>query len=211
MACYSNTSQVSDRSTLAKLPWLNLWIAFLMNMDDGLLTGLSLIDFRKAFDLVDHGVLLREFAAYQLSKVSIQWFKSYLEGRLQSFHQWCDFQLLPVTSGVLQGSILGPLLFIIFINDLPLNVTNKSMYIYAFDTTQVVAGHVMEVASTLEEDLRNINKWAANNWMELNAEKTKSILIWRKPKHPSLAKKEDSLKITFHDQVIETVSSTKLL
>ena len=44
----------------------------LMNMDNVLLTGLSLIDFRKAFDLVDHGVLLREFAAYQLSKVSIQ-------------------------------------------------------------------------------------------------------------------------------------------
>ena len=43
-----------------------------MNMDDGLLTGLSLTNFRKAFDLVDHGVLLREFAAYQLSEVSIQ-------------------------------------------------------------------------------------------------------------------------------------------
>lgn len=54
-----------------------------MNMDNGLLTGLSLINFRKAFDLVDHGVLLRKLAAYQLSEESIQWFKSYPEGRLQ--------------------------------------------------------------------------------------------------------------------------------
>ena len=63
------------------------------------------------------------------------------------------------------------------------------MYTYADDTTQVVAGHnVTEVASTLEEDLRNINKWAANNRMTLNTEKAKSILICSKPKHSSLAK-----------------------
>ena len=63
------------------------------------------------------------------------------------------------------------------------------MYTYADDTTQVVAGHnVMEVASTLEEDLRNINKWAANNRMALNTEKAKSILICSKPKHRSRAK-----------------------
>ena len=72
----------------------------------------------------------------------------------ESFHQWCEIISLPVTSRVPQGSILGSLLFIIFITDLTLNVTNKSMYIYADDTTQVVAGHnVMEVASTLEKAL----------------------------------------------------------
>ena len=141
----------------------------LMNMDNGLLTGLSLIDFRKAFDLVDHGVLLRKLVVYQLSKESIQWFKSYLEGGPQKVSiNGVISSSLTITSGVTQGSLLDPLLFIIFINGLPLSVTNKSMYTYADDTTQVVAGHnVMEVASTLEEDLRNINKWAANNRMAL--------------------------------------------
>ena len=141
----------------------------LMNMDNGLLTELSLIDFRKAFDLVDHGVLLRKLVVYQLSKESIQWFKSYLEGGPQKVSiNGVISSSLTVTSGVTQGSLLDPLLFIIFINDLPLSVTNKSMYTYADDTTQVVAGHnFMEVASTLEEDLRNINKWAANNRMAL--------------------------------------------
>ena len=160
----------------------------LMNIDNGLLTGLSLIDFRKAFDLVDHGVLLRKLVVYQLSEESIQWFKSYLEGRPQKVSiNGVISSSLPIISGVTQGFLLGPL---IFVNGLSLSVTNKSMYTYADDTTQVVAGHnVMEVASTLEEDLRNIKKWAANNRMALNTEKTKSILICSKPKHPSLAKR----------------------
>ena len=86
------------------------------------------------------------------------------------------------------------------------------MYIYADDSTHVVAGHnVMERAWPLEEDLQNINKWAANNRMALNAETTRKILICSKPKHRSLAKNKESLKVTFQDQVTETVSSTKLL
>ena len=139
----------------------------LMNTDNGLLIGLSLIDFREAFDLVDHGVLLKKLVAYQLSEESIQWFKSYLEGRLQKVSiNGVISSSLPITSGVPQGSLMGPLLLIIFINGLPLNVTNKSMYTYADDTTQVVAGHnVIEVASTLEEAFetstngQQINEW----------------------------------------------------
>ena len=85
---------------------------------------------------------------------------SYLEGRLQEVSiNGVLFTSLPITLGVPQGSILGPLLFIIFINDLPLNVTNANIYIYADDTTQIAAGRiVMEVAATLEEDLGNINE-----------------------------------------------------
>ena len=139
----------------------------LMNTDNGLLIGLSLIDFREAFDLVDHGVLLKKLVAYQLSEESIQWFKSYLEGRLQKVSiNGVISSSLPITSGVPQGSLLGPLLLIIFINGLPLNVTNKSMYTYADDTTQVVAGHnVIEVASTLEEAFKtSTNGQQINEW-----------------------------------------------
>ena len=73
----------------------------LMNMDNGLLTGLSLIDFRKAFYLVDHEVLLRKLVVYQLSGESIQWLKSYLEGRLQKVSiNGVMSSSLPITSGV---------------------------------------------------------------------------------------------------------------
>ena len=135
---------------------IDLVEGLLMNMDNGLFTGLSLIVFRKAFDFVDHGVLLRNHSDCQLLEESIQCFKSYLEGRLQKVSiNGVIPSSLSVTSGVPHGSILGPLLFISFINDLSLNVTKKSLYIYPDDTTQVVAGHnAMELASTLEENPR---------------------------------------------------------
>ena len=93
--------------------------------------------------------MLRKLAACHLSEESIQWFKSYLEGRLQKVAiNGVISSSLPITSGVPQGSILSPLLFISFLNDLTFKCNPD-------DTTQVVAGHnVMEVASTLEEDPR---------------------------------------------------------
>ena len=146
------------------------------NTDNGLVSGLSLIDFRKAFDLVDHGVLLKKLAIYQLSDASLLWFRSYLERRLQKVSiNGVLSSSLPITSGVPQGSILGHLLFIIFINDLPLYLSSARLYIYADDTTQLAAGrHVTDVALTLTDGLCKINEWASNNCMALNADKTKS-------------------------------------
>ena len=183
------------------------------NMDNGLVSGLSLIDFRKAFDLVDHGVLLKKLAIYQLSDASLQWFRSYLERRLQKVSiNGVLSSSLPINSGVPQGSILGPLLFTIFINDLPLYLSNARLCIYADDTTQLAAGrHVTNVALTLTDGLCKISEWASNNCMALNADKTKSMLICSKPKLKMLAKNNDMLQISIQDKEIETVSNTKLL
>ena len=156
----------------------------LVNMYNGLVSSLSLIDFRKAFDLVDHGVLLKKLAIYQLSDASLLSFRSYLERRLQKVSiNGVLSSSLPITSGVPQGSILGPLLFIIFIKILPLYLSNARLYIYADDTTQLAAGrHVTDVALTLTDGLCKINEWASNNCMALNADKTKSMLIFSTPK-----------------------------
>ena len=86
-----------------------------------------------------------------------------------------------ITAGVSQGSILGPLLFIRFVNYLPLEVSKSTIEIYADDTTQVACGsNVEEVETILNHELRLLSRWADENKMVLNHSKTKSIIVCSK-------------------------------
>ena len=106
---------------------------------------------KRAFDLVDHSILLNKLALYKLNPSAIQWFKSYLCSRqqvIESDKGLTDFTT--VQSDVPQGSILGPTLFLIFINDLPPHIKKSSSDLYADDTTIHTHGNDIDA---IEEDL----------------------------------------------------------
>ena len=115
---------------------INVIDDLLFNLEHYYVSGMTMVDYRKAFDLVDHTLLLKRLQIYGLTKESLLWFTSYMQKRRQFVkmgHKLLDTAL--IYRGTSQGSIPGPLLFIIFINDLPLHVTSLKIDLYADDTT----------------------------------------------------------------------------
>ena len=184
---------------------------WLKAMNEDSMVGVVMVDFKKAFDLVDHKLLLQKLKHYRLSNETLSWFSSYLLGRKQkvSFGNFL-FEEENIKNGVPQGSILGPLLFLLFINDLPLYTDKVATDLYADDTTlYTTANSIAEIKNKLHQSLICLHKWCKDNGMVLNTAKTKVMLITTKQKRIHINIEELSLK--YDNERLNVISGDKIL
>ena len=152
---------------------------WLMNIDNGKLNSVVFLDIRKAFDTVNHEILLQKLECYGIRGNELIFFQSYLENRIQA----CSVNghlssFKSISYGVPQGSILGPLLFIIYMNDLPSCVKEAEITMYADDTSLYKA---FRTAQDLSDELIpafvKICEWLKMNKLALNVLKTEFMII----------------------------------
>ena len=156
-------------------------------MNKSEVSGVLFLDLKKAFDLVDHVILLKKLAIYLKNSSSLPFFKSYLHNRTQRVLLHGSYSSKEsVKYGVPQGSVLGPILFSLFINDLPLHVKDISVDcdMLADDTTLHTSGkEIMQIRSNMQDSLDQVSNWCDNNHMVINPIKTKSMTIATRQKH----------------------------
>ena len=146
-------------------------------LDNSEMVGATFIDLRKAFDTVDHSLLYGKFERYRVRNDELSWVVSYLADR----KQFCKFngtdsQVNAANIGIPQGSCLGPLLFLVYINDLPKVAENCTVAMYAHDTGLYYRGASLDqLNETIKKDLESLDHWHKGNKLSLKVVKTVSM------------------------------------
>jgi Reverse transcriptase (RNA-dependent DNA polymerase) len=177
--------------------------------DQGKITLAIFLDLQKAFDSLNHKILLQKMSYYGIRGNQLKWFTSYLTNRVQytTYNNVLSAREL-ITWGIPQGSILGPLLFIIFINDI-VNCTSLLHYIlFADDTNACCSGNSLEEVKTIANvELEKLSTWFCANNLSINVKKTNYILFRNKRRFAL----DNTFKIFLSGQELEMVQSTKFL
>ena len=158
----------------------------LNNTQKGLLTGVVFLDLKKAFDTVNNDLLLNKLQHIGIVRRELLWFKDYLTTRSQVVQlNGHVSDTCSISYGVPQGSILGPLLFILYINDLPLHLNRSKVILYADDTALLFSHkNLHDIERVLSDELAIAQAWLAENKLTLNLQKTKCMILSSKPKTP---------------------------
>ena len=181
--------------------------------DEGLLTGIILIDLQKAFDTINHEILktflFKKLKAMGFSEECITWFPSYLSERI--FFISIETQLPDygrISCDIPQGSMLGSLLFLIYVNDMPPAV-NSNLFLYVDDSCLIFQHKdVEEIGKVLNNDFENICDWFVDNKLSIHfgEYKTKSILLASERKIKNIKK----FNIKYQDIEIKQYSQARL-
>merc|ERR1712074_218244 len=173
--------------------------------------GTVYLDFKKAFDLVNHKTLLIKLKQYFPQSKITEFIESYLTNRSQ-------FVILngkksnrkEIQSGVPQGSVLGPLFFLVYINDLPLHLNKQTENtLFADDSSLYTSNkHIASINNTLQDSLNKTSEWCNRNSMVIHPDKTKSMIIAPRQKQQL---HKPTLNLTIGSSHIEQVKEHKLL
>ena len=165
------------------------------------------LDLSKAFDTINHDTLLKKLQHYGVRGKALEWFTNYLTKRQQyvRYHE-IDSVLQEMVCGVPQGSVLGPLLFIIYMNDLPNALRHSKSIIFADDTTIYLSSNSTNtLLQHINHDLENLTTWFQCNKLSLNISKTNCMYFSKQTEATK------NIDITIANRQITQVTSTKFL
>ena len=197
----------SNHSTIHSVAQLSNYIS--KKMDARVPTLVAYVDFRKTFDCVQHPVLLDKLTRMGMGIKVVDWVRSYLRDRKQRvFANNCLSPFQKVTQGVPQGSVLGPLFYIVYANDIANIINNCDIALYADDTVLFTANNNFLVSvRKLQDDLNALNVWCHENGIKANTDKTKVMVFWS----PSVLEKTPEFNITLNEVTLQAVSVYKYL
>jgi len=178
------------------------------SLDNKSMTIASFLDLSKAFDTINHNILIYKLQMYGVRGIALNWFKSYLENRKHYIlYKMHSSVISNITCGVPQGSVLGPLLFIIYINDLPLCLDKSKCVLFADDTTiYTSSSDVSTLYDNLNANLYIVSDWLRANKLSLNVNKTTYMLF-----KPNQYVNIDNFVLQIGNNVVEKVQCTKFL
>lgn len=166
------------------------------------------LDFAKAFDTVDHHILIKKLDYYGIRGTAQDWFKSYLSNRTQRVSiNGVLSKDLQIKYGVPQGSVLGPLLFLIYINDIRFSSKVLNFHLFADDTSIFFADkNINNLENTINKELENVSDWLMANKLTLNLSKCTFLLI--RPSQKKLARK---IELMLNKEPLKEVDEAKYL